>query len=94
MGLSGVRSLSAFPLVLSVIRALLMPGILGSATLAIAMWYFWFGFDSSSWGKKAFWFLPLYFLLPIGPVLYFFFVYLRQTRAPVSLAPVLHEPVA
>jgi len=39
------------------------------------MWYFWFGFDNSGWLKKAIWFLSLYFLLPIGPALYYFFVY-------------------
>jgi hypothetical protein len=42
------------------------------------MWYFWFTFDKSSWGRKALWFLPLYFLVPLGPPLYFFFVYLRN----------------
>jgi len=78
MGFSGVNSLSAFPLALSVARAIILPGVLGSATLSIAMWYFWFNFDKSSWASKAFWFLPLYLLLPIGPALYCFFVYLRN----------------
>src|SRR6202011_6387911 len=78
MGFSGVDSLSAFPLALSIARAVLLPGVLGSATLSIAMWYFWFNFDKSSWLRRAFWALPLYFLLPIGPALYYFFVYLRN----------------
>jgi hypothetical protein len=78
MGFSGVNSLSAFPLALSIARAVLLPGVLGTATLSIAMWYFWFNFDNASWGRKAFWALPLYFLLPIGPALYYFFVYLRN----------------
>ena len=68
MGFSGVNSLSAFPLALSVPPGFpsVLPGALGSATLSIAMWYFWFNFDKSSWARKAFWFLPLYLLLPIG----------------------------
>jgi hypothetical protein len=63
MGVSGVNSLSAFPLALSLARAILLPEIVGSATVSIAMWYFWFNFDKSSWVRKAFWALPLYFLL-------------------------------
>jgi hypothetical protein len=86
MGVSGVNSLSAFPLALSVARAILLPGIFGSATVSIAMWYFWFNFDKSSWVRKAFWALPLYFLLPIGPALYYFFVYLRSADV-TSLTP-------
>ena len=86
MGVSGVNSLSAFPLALSVARAILLPGIFGSATVSIAMWYFWFNFDKSSWVRKAFWALPLYFLLPIGPALYYFFVYLRSADV-ASLTP-------
>jgi hypothetical protein len=78
MGFSGVNSLSAFPLALSIARVVLFPGVFGSATLSIGMWYFWFNFDKSSWASKAFWFLPLYLLLPIGPALYCFFVYLRN----------------
>ena len=78
MGFSGVNSLSAFPVVLGIARTALLPGVFGSATLSIAMWYFWFNFDNSSWLRKAFWALPLYFLLPIGPALYYFFVYLRN----------------
>lgn len=96
MGFSGVNSLSGFPLALSIARAVLFPEIFGSATLTIAMWYFWFNFDKSSWLGKAFWALPLYFLLPIGPALYYFVVYLRNgevsslsaRRADVSVGPI------
>jgi len=63
-----------------IVRLLLWPGVLGTAVLSIAMWYFWFGFDDSGWLKKTIWFLPLYFLLPIGPVFYYFFVYRRNAE--------------
>ena|ERR1700688_5011929 len=99
MGFSGVNSLSAFPLALRIARAVLLPGVFGSATLSIAMWYFWFNFDKSSWLRKAFWAIPLYFLLPIGPALYYFFVYVRNedvtsltARSPdVTIQPI-REP--
>ena len=101
MAFSGVNSLSAFPLALSIARAILLPEIFGSATLTIAMWYFWFNFDKSSWVRKAFWVLPLYFLLPMGPALYYFFVYLRNPdvtslsalRSDVSVGPVRESQV-
>jgi hypothetical protein len=86
MAHSQVRSLSPFPLALDVARLVLLPGILGTATLTVAMWYFWFGFDKSSWIRKAFWFLPLYFLLPIGPAFYYFFVYRRIAEISVRTA--------
>jgi hypothetical protein len=59
-------------------RLLLFPAMLGTSVLTIAMWYFWFGFDRSSWVKKALWCLPLFLFVPIGPTLYCFFVYLRN----------------
>jgi hypothetical protein len=60
------------------VRLLLWPGLVGTALLSVAMWYFWIGFDDSGWLKKAMWFIPLYFLLPFGPALYYFFVYCRN----------------
>lgn len=84
---SGVRSLTDVPLAASLVRVLVFPGVCGTAIVSIAMWYFWFSFDRSSWARKAFWFLPLYLLLPIGPALHYFFVYRRQTPAPEERAP-------
>jgi len=78
MGFSGVTSLFAFPVALSIARVVLLPGVFGSATLSIAMWYFWFNFDKSSWVRKTFWAFALWLALPIGPALYYFFVYLRN----------------
>jgi hypothetical protein len=78
LGVSGVRTFEGFPTAGLIVGLLLWPGILGTALLSIAMWYFWFGFDNSGWLKKAIWFLPLYFSLPIGPAFYYFFVYRRN----------------
>jgi hypothetical protein len=75
---SGAASLATSPLSILVIKVLLFPSILGAALLTVAMWYFWIGFDNSSWLKKAIWFLSLYFLLPLGPAFYYFFVYRRS----------------
>jgi hypothetical protein len=61
----------------AVARTLLYPEIGGTAVLWIGMWYFWFGFDSSHYFKKAIWFVLLGFLAPFGTVLYYFFVYRR-----------------
>ena len=75
---SGVRSLAGAPAAVLIVKGLVLPEVFGTATLSIAMWYFWFTFDRSSWAKKAFWFPPLYFLPTMGPALYYFFVYRRQ----------------
>jgi len=82
VAVSGVRSLADVPSTLSLVKALIFPGVCGTALLSTAMWYFWFTFDRSSWKRKAFRFLPLYLLLPIGPALYYFLVYRRQPQAP------------
>ena len=59
----------------AVVRTLLYPEMAGAAVLWIGMWYFWFGFDSSHYFKKAIWFVLLGFLAPFGTILYYFFVY-------------------
>src|SRR5216683_5374761 len=79
---SGVRSLAGAPAVVSIVKMLLFPEVLGTAALSIAMWYFWFSFDRSSWIRKACWFPPLYLLPTMGPALYYFFVYRGQASAP------------
>jgi hypothetical protein len=80
LGAAGAPSLDAFPAAALVVRILLWPGILGTALLSIAMWYFWFGFDNSGWISKAIWFVPLYVFLAIGPAFYYFFVYRRNAE--------------
>jgi hypothetical protein len=77
---AGVSSLDAFPAAALVIQVLLWPGIVGTALLSIAMWYFWFEFDNSAWLRKALWFLPLYLFLAIGPAFYYFRVYRRDAE--------------
>jgi hypothetical protein len=73
------------------VRTLLYPEIVGTALLWIAMWYFWFGFDSSHHLKKALWFVLLFFLAPFGTLLYYFVVYRRfvsaQALALIPSAP-------
>jgi len=82
LAFSGIRSLGEAPSAELLVKGLIFPGVCGTAVLTVAMWYFWLSFDQSSWVKKAFWFLPLYLLLSIGPALFFFFVYRPQTAAP------------
>ena len=73
---SGVSEAS--PAALLLIKILLWPGVVGTALLCIAMWYFWFNYDDSTWWRKAAWFFFLYLLIPVGPILYYFFVYRRS----------------
>jgi hypothetical protein len=68
----------------SYVRPILYPEILGAAVLWIAMWYFWFGFDTSHYLKKTVWFVCLFFLAPFGTVLYYFVVYRRVVSAQAS----------
>ena len=60
------------------VRALLWPGVLGTALLAVAMWYFWFTFDPSHAMTKAFWLPVLFLSLTLGPLLYYFFSYRKR----------------
>ena len=76
--MSGHTTLEGIAAAGFIVRILLWPGLVGTALLSVAMWYFWLGFDNSGWLKKAIWFVPLYFLLPFGPAFYYFFVYRRN----------------
>ena len=70
-----------------VLKAVILAGVLGSATTMVAMEYFLFGFDNSSAMKKVFWFCVM--LLPqVGPALYCFLVYSRSKL--VSAQPEEH----
>ena len=73
MAAVGTRSLAAPAS--AVVQTLLYPEVAGVAMLWIGMWYFWFGFDSSHYLKKAVWFVLLGFLAPFGTLLYYFLVY-------------------
>ena len=58
-----------------VLRLALIPEVIGSALLWVAMLYFWFGFDQSSWLKRALWFPFLFFFVPVALALYYLLVY-------------------
>jgi len=61
----------------SVVKLILFPGILGAAVLWVAMWYFWFGFDRSHYLVKTLSFVLLFFLGPLGTLIYYFATYRR-----------------
>jgi hypothetical protein len=66
------------PAAIRLVRVLLWPGIVGSGTLAVAMWYFWYSFDQSGWIPKTIWFFVLILGRSVGPLIYYFFVYRRS----------------
>lgn len=78
MAESEVAFLGDFPTAAFLVKALLLPGILGTAVLAVAMWYFWYSVDQSNWVKKLLWFLILFLGLMLGPLVYYLFAYRRH----------------
>ena len=78
LAISGGDSFDVAPPVALVLRLVLWPCVMGTAVLSIAMWYFWFSFDDSGWLKKTLWFVLLYLIIAVGPILYYFFVYRRS----------------
>lgn len=68
------------PSTAAILMVILIPAVIATALLWVAMLYFWFGFDRSHWLARAFWFGALYFLAPVGPALYCFIVYRKWTR--------------
>jgi len=70
------------PATAAVLRLVLIPEVFGTALLWVAMLYFWFDFDQSSWLKRAFWFAFIFFFfIPPALALYYFFVYRKWTRS-------------
>jgi len=78
MSESDVESFAGFASTALLVKSLLWPGVLGTAVLAVAMWYFWYSIDQSSWAKKALWFFVLFLGFMLGPMLYYFFAYRRH----------------
>lgn len=76
MPLAGAASLN--PPARVVVKVLLLPEILGTASLWIAMWYYWLSFDRSHYLKKFVSLLLLFFLAPFGTLFYYFIVYRRS----------------
>lgn len=58
--------------------ALLVPGILGTSVLNVAMWYFWLRCHSDETHSKGLWLLVLWLLSPIGALFYFLFFYRKH----------------
>jgi hypothetical protein len=69
------------PATAALLRLVLIPEVIGTALLWVAMLYFWFSFDPSSWLKRALWFPFIFFLLPAALALYQFFVYRKWARS-------------
>jgi hypothetical protein len=93
LALSEQRSLENSPLAATIIETLFFVCAVGTGTLTVAMEYFWYGYDSSHWLKKAIWF-PITFLVPIfGSLLYYFFVYRRSPVLEPSGAAKTHVGV-
>ena len=51
---SGHASPEGIEIAVFIVRLLLWPGLIGTALLSVAMWYFWLGFDNSGWLKRRF----------------------------------------
>jgi hypothetical protein len=66
------------PLLASVLKMLLFPGVLGTAALWIGMLYFWYQHHPSQSTTKPLWAAALWLLGPVGALLYFKLVYLRS----------------
>jgi hypothetical protein len=75
----------------SVLRLVLIPEVVGSAVLWVAMLYFWFNFDRSPWLLRALWFVFLSSFIPLAHVLYHFSVYRKWTHRDEQ-APSLSAP--
>jgi hypothetical protein len=69
------------PATAAILRVLLVPEVIGSALLWVAMLYFWFNFDRSSLLKRALWFPFIFCFIPLALALYHFFVYRKWTRS-------------
>src|SRR5437879_10794115 len=85
LGSAGTKSFESSPAAALGVRFLLWPGMIGTALLCIAMWYFWFNFDDSSWFRKALWFIFLSFTSPVRSRFYFFFLSRRSSSVRTGL---------
>jgi len=69
------------PATAALLRLVLIPEVIGSALLWVAMLYFWFNFDHSSWLRRALWFPFIFCFVPLALALYHFFVYRKWTSS-------------
>ncbi len=86
-GAIGARTLP--PATAALLRLVLIPEVIGWAVLCVAMLYFWFNFDQSSWLKRALWFPFLFFFIPFALALYYFFVYRKWARSDAQTSSVI-----
>jgi hypothetical protein len=63
----------AFPILLS--------GVFGTATLWVAMWYHWFGYNKDSELSKGFWLVCFILFGPLASIFYYFFPYRWSFRS-------------
>ena len=54
---------------------IVVPRIFATATLWVAMWYHWYGYNKDGFLSRSFWFLSLFYLGPVAAVFYYFFPY-------------------
>jgi hypothetical protein len=67
---------------LTVLSAYQIVGWLGGlcvVLLTLAMWCFWIAFDRLPFPRRIIWFLPLFLLFLVGPVIYYFVIYRPQS---------------
>lgn len=76
MDMAGATLLD-FPLLKLLLFVLMFPGILGMATVWVAMWFFWWQFHPAETVGKGLWLLVL-LLGPVGALFYLAFVYRRS----------------
>ena len=76
---SSNTSVESFLTVLSAYQIVGWLGGLCVVLLTLGMWCFWFAFDRLPFPRRLIWFLPLFFLFLVGPVIYYFVVYRPQS---------------
>ncbi len=86
-GMICTRQLGAFaaggtlvesPALATALWALIFPGVLGTAVLWVAMWYFCLRCHQNNGVGRGIWMIVLWLLGPIGAFVYFLAVYLRS----------------
>ena len=60
---------------------ILLSGAFGTATLWVAMWYHWFGYNRDSEMSKSFWLSGFIFFGPLASIFYYFFPYRRSLHS-------------
>lgn len=64
---------------IAILYSILLIGVAGAATLRVAMFYYWYGFDHSGSGARCLWLLAMFLFGPVTALLYHFVIYRRRT---------------